>query len=175
MFLYEHFHQGETTNGNGAAGVVQHNRIPQRARTGDSAAGWLAAQPPQGPRSREHLHPSGSRGRVFASGDALFHRKRLLCNVAPGAESVLPRKDSVPAPPRGYKLQVSRDDRIPRRVPEADWRGASCPQEPGSARRRRQSICAGHAKMLRLAENKIAAGCACGRRIQRRIWRSASR
>ncbi len=44
--------------------------------------------------------------------------------------------------------------------------------QPGGAGRRRESIRARNAKMLRLAENKIVARCACRRRLQRSVrWR----
>ena len=83
----------------------------------------------------------------------------------------------IPFPSASYRhqLQVSRNDRVSRFVREGDRRATDRASKRRSARGRRESVRAGNAEMLRLAEDEEPSRCAGGRRIQRGVWRRAAR
>src|SRR6202008_3153474 len=110
-----------------------HNGIPFELFGGESRDGSYGAaaeaQPPGSAGGGEDLYPARSGGGVCAAGDALFHREGLLGDAAAGAESVLSRKDSVPAAAHRHELQVSGNDRVSRPLPKGDWgRTARAPE-----------------------------------------------
>ena len=147
------------------------SRTPRSRERGSTRVhrGRGALEPSSQTRSREHLHPSGSGGRVLSSGDDVFDRQRFVCNAALGAEGLSPRQDSVPSASYRYELQVSRDDCVSRFVREGNWRATDRSSQRRSAANRRESLHAGNAKVLRLAQDQEPSRRSGGGRIQRGV------
>ena len=99
-----HFGFGHVKTSEGTS----HERDRTRARQ-------AAARPAsQGSRKRGDPHLPRGGGRIRASGDALFDRQGFLGAAAPGAEGVPSGQAAVSAGPYRHRLEVSRNDRLPR-------------------------------------------------------------
>src|SRR6267143_3615066 len=126
-------------------------------RPGEGAACPAAVESSAGAGVGEHPYPPRGRGGICPPGHAVFDREGFLRNAPPGTEGVLSRQDSFSSAAYRHQLQIPGDDRVSRRLRAGDWLSALRAQESRGSGCGGESLLAGNTKMLRPAENQIAA------------------
>jgi hypothetical protein len=131
----------------------------------------LAAAAPEqaetlAPRRMNHLQALEAESiHILREAAAEFARPVMLYSIGKDSSVMLrlaqkaffPGK--IPFVARRYQLQISRDDRVSGSLYTRIGRGIDRPQKSAGSGRGSEPVRAGHAEVLRLAENEIVAGC----------------